>query len=61
MPNTPSENEPDEIDVTELLEKIGNVEKENSAQKEKITQLESAVAKLTASVDRLAELFGKRG
>lgn len=57
----PDELETEEIDVTALMERLENVEKENSAQKEKISALEKTAASHAASIDRLADILRKRG
>lgn len=58
MPNgIDPENE--EIDVTEIVERIEAVEKENSALKEKIISFEAQLAELVESLDALAESIGE--
>lgn len=49
--------ETDEIDVTELVERIEALEKENTAQKTKLSKIESRVADCEESVDAIAESF----
>lgn len=48
----PDNNEPDEIEVTELIQRIENVEKENLENKEKIAELK---LNLDALVEKLGE------
>lgn len=56
-PNT-TEIEVDEIDVTELVERIEALEKENTAQKEKIAKFEERFEDCESSIDTLAKIVG---
>lgn len=58
---TPPELESEEIEVTKIIERLDNVEKENSDQKAKIAELEKTIGIFGASIDRIADLIGKRG
>lgn len=58
---TPPELESEEIEVTKIIERLENVEKENSDQKAKIAELEKTIGIFGASIDRIADLIGKRG
>lgn len=60
MPQPP-ELESEEIEVTKIIERLENVEKENSDQKAKIATLEKTIGIYGASIDRIADLIGKRG
>lgn len=63
----PEEHEIEEVDVTQLVEKMHGLEEKISSQETKITALEtslatavSELASVGASVDRLAEIVGRR-
>lgn len=53
--------ETEEIEVTKIIERLENVEKENSTQKEISDRHEKTIASVIASIDRLADLLRKRG
>lgn len=59
MPDT-NQNDAEEIDVTELYERLENLEKESNSQKETITKLAADCAECRSAIERLIAIVSER-